>query len=82
MVHLFAAKIKILWLQFRKLPFFMQLLLVVPFVSALALTLFVGSMGLAIMGTAIAINSFFAGWLGGLFILVLVKAGIIIAKDR
>jgi hypothetical protein len=35
-----------------------------------------------LMGTAIAINSVFAGWIGGVFILVLGKAGIIVAKDR
>jgi hypothetical protein len=46
------------------------------------LTVVVGSMGLAFMGTAIAINSVVAGWIGGVFILILGKAGTIIAKDR
>jgi len=31
----------------------------------MALTILVGNMGLALMGTAIAINSVVAGWFGG-----------------
>ncbi|MEH6523871.1 hypothetical protein [Sulfitobacter sp.] len=50
--------------------------------SAIALTLLVGNMGLALMGTAVAINSIVAGWIGGVFVLILGKAGIIVAKDR
>ena len=49
---------------------------------ALALTLVVGNMGLALMGTAIALPSILTGWLGGFFILILGKAGIIVAWDR
>lgn len=71
-----------IWKRFRSLPFFLQLLLIVPILCAIALTLLVGNMGLALMGTAIAINSVVAGWIGGVFILVLGKAGIIVAKDR
>ena len=71
-----------IWLWFRRLPIFLQLFLVFPILCAIALTLLVGNMGLALMGTAIAINSVFAGWLGGAFILILAKAGIIVAKDR
>tara|TARA_X000000950_G_scaffold234086_1_gene283881 strand:+ start:651 stop:809 length:159 start_codon:yes stop_codon:yes gene_type:complete len=48
----------------------------------MALTVLVGSMGLALMGTAVAINSFLAGWIGGVLVLVLGKAGIIVAKDH
>ncbi len=73
---------KALWGRFRRLPPFLQLLLVVPVVCAIALTLVVGNMGLALMGTAIAINALFAGWIGGVAILLLGKAGIIVAKDR
>lgn len=70
------------WSRFRGYPLFVQLLLVVPVFCAVALTLLVGNMGLALMGTAIAINSVVAGWVGGVFILILGKAGIIVAKDR
>jgi hypothetical protein len=48
----------------------------------MALTLLVGNMGLALMGTAVAINSVVAGWIGGVFVLVLGKAGTIVAKDH
>ena len=48
----------------------------------MALTILVGNMGLALMGTAVAINSVLAGWIGGIIILVLGKAGIIVVKDR
>lgn len=71
-----------IWNHFRSYPLFVQLLLVVPILCAIALTLLVGNMGLALMGTAIAINSAIAGWVGGVFILILGKAGIIVAKDR
>lgn len=71
-----------IWKWFRSYPLFIQLLLVVPILCAIALTLLVGNMGLALMGTAVAINSAVAGWVGGLFLLILGKAGIIVAKDR
>jgi hypothetical protein len=71
-----------IWKLFRSYPLFVQLLLVVPILCAIALTLLVGNMGLALMGTAVAINSVIAGWVGGFLILVLGKAGIIVAKDR
>lgn len=71
-----------LWRRFRRLPIFVQLLFVVPVVCAIALTVLVGNMGLAVMGTAIAINSLAAGWIGGFLVLVLGKAGIIIVNDR
>jgi ABC-type transport system involved in cytochrome c biogenesis permease component len=71
-----------IWKWFRSYPLFVQLLLVVPILSAMALTLLVGNMGLALMGTAIAINSVVVGWIGGVLVLVLGKAGIIVAKDR
>lgn len=71
-----------IWKRFRNFPLFIQLLLVVPVLSAMVLTLLVGNMGLALMGTAVAINSVVAGWIGGVLVVVLGKAGIIIAKDR
>jgi hypothetical protein len=71
-----------IWRRFRSYPIFVQLLLVLPILCAIGLTLLVGNMGLALMGTAIAINSAVAGWIGGVFILLLGKAGIIVAKDR
>ena len=73
---------EMIWRRFRRLPSFVQLLVVVPVLCAIALTLFVGNMGLALLGTAIAINSWVAGWVGGLFVLILTKAGVIVAKDR
>lgn len=71
-----------MWRRFRSFSPFLQLLLVFPVICAIALTLLVGSMGLALMGTAIAINSLFVGWVGGVFLLILAKAGLIISKDR
>ncbi len=71
-----------IWKRFRSYPLFVQLLLVVPMLSAITLTLLVGNMGLALMGTAVAINSVVAGWIGGFLVVVLGKAGIIVAKDH
>jgi putative Mn2+ efflux pump MntP len=73
---------KSIWTGFRSYPLFVQLLLVVPVLCAMALTVLVGNMGLALMGTAVTINSAVAGWIGGVILLVLGKAGIIVAKDR
>ena len=56
--------------------------MIVPILCAITLTLLVGNMGLALMGTAVAINSAVVGWIGGVLILVLGKAGIIVAKDH
>lgn len=72
----------VLWRRFRRFPLFVQLLLIVPVLVAIALTVFVGNMGLALMGTAVAINSLVAGWIGGVFVLVLGKAGVIVARDH
>lgn len=74
--------VKSLWWRFRRLPPFIQLLLVLPAACAIALTFLVGNMGLALMGTAVAINSLFAGWIGGVSILILGKAGLIVTRDR
>ena len=42
-----------IWKRFRSYSLFVQLLLVVPILCAMALTLLVGNLGLALMGTAI-----------------------------
>ncbi len=74
--------VKALWWRFRRLPPFIQLLLVFPAVCAIALTFVVGNMGLALLGTAVAINPLIAGWFGGASILILGKAGLIVTRDR
>ncbi|MEO9820435.1 MAG: hypothetical protein ABJ370_09295 [Paracoccaceae bacterium] len=71
-----------IWKLFRSYPLLVQLLLVVPILSAMTLTLVVGNMGLALMGTAFAINSVVAGWIGGVLVVVLGKAGFIVARDH
>jgi uncharacterized membrane protein len=71
-----------IWKRFRGYSGFIQLILIVPVICAIAFTLIVGNMGLALMGTAVAINALLAGWIGGFILTILGKAGIIIAKDR
>lgn len=51
-------------------------------VCALLLTILVGNMGLALMGTAVALYAPVVGWFAGVFALILGKAGLVIAKDR
>ncbi|MEJ8476863.1 hypothetical protein [Roseibium algae] len=70
------------WRHYRRYSLFVQLLLIIPIICAIALTLLVGNMGLALMGTAIAIYAWLAGAIGGFVIVILGKAGLIIAKDR
>jgi hypothetical protein len=59
----------------------MQLLIAVPLIVGTALFLVIGNMGLALMGTAIAVNTFAVGWVGSLIALILGKAGLVVAKD-
>lgn len=70
------------WRWYRRRSLFVQALLVVPVLCGLLLTVVVGNMGLALMGTAIPVYAWLAGWLAGIAALILGKAGVIIAKDR
>lgn len=71
-----------IWRWYRRRSLFVQALLVVPVLCGLLLTVVVGNMGLALMGTAIPVYAWLAGWVGGLAVLILGKAGFIVAKDR
>ena len=71
-----------IWSWFRRRSIFVQLLLIVPIICAVALTVLVGNMGLALMGTAVSLSALLVGWVGGVFALILAKAGIVIAKER
>ena len=73
--------VKAIWRRFRNYPRFVQLLLVFPILCAVGLTMLVGNMGLVLMGTAVAINSVIVGWVGGIFAVILGKAGMIVVKD-
>lgn len=70
-----------LWKWFRKLPVAIQVLLIVPIGTAILLSTLVGNMGLAVLGSAYAINAFLTGWVGGILLLFLGKAGSILAKE-
>ncbi|MCW2305217.1 hypothetical protein M2324_003636 [Rhodovulum sulfidophilum] len=70
------------WTWFRSKSVFVQCLLVVPVTCALAFTLLVGNMGLALMGTAIALNSVVVGGLAGLVMTIFGKAAAIILRDK
>ncbi len=70
-----------IWSWFRRRSIFVQLLLVIPVICAVAVTVIVGNVGLALMGTAVALSAPIVGWLVGFFALILAKAGAIIAKD-
>ena len=71
-----------IWRWFCRRSPFMQALLVLPVACGIMLAATVGNMGLAFMGGAVGISALVAGWLGGVGVLILGKAGIIIAKDR
>ncbi|TIX90506.1 hypothetical protein [Rhizobium sp. P44RR-XXIV] len=71
-----------IWHSYRRQSGFVQLLLIVPMASAFLLTVLVGNMGLALMGTAVALSAPVVGWLAGIFALILGKASLIIARDR
>ena len=55
-----------MWRWFRSRSLFIQLILVIPILCAITLTALVGNMGLALMGTAVALYAPVVGWLGGL----------------
>ena len=48
----------------------------------IALTVLIGNMGLALMGTAIPLYASIVGWVGGFFGLILVRAAAIIYKNQ
>ncbi|MDW5317139.1 hypothetical protein [Rhizobium sp. PL01] len=73
---------KDIWSWFRRRSLFVQLLLVFPVTCAVVLTVLAGNMGLALMGTAVALSAPLVGWLCGLIALVLAKTGLVIAKDK
>ena len=71
-----------MWAWFLARSLFMKLLLIVPIICAVSLTLLVGNMGLAMMGTAYAINAMLVGYVGGFIGLFAFKGVIGTAKDR
>ena len=71
-----------IWRWFRSRPLFVQIILVVPVLSAIFLTAMVGNMGLALMGTAVALSAPAVGWFGGLFAVIITKSTAIILRDR
>lgn len=71
-----------IWAWFRSRSIFIQILLVFPILCAIGVTVLVGNMGLALMGTAVALYAPAVGWVGGLMTVILAKAGIIVAKEH
>lgn len=71
-----------IWTWFRRRSLFIQILLIFPILCAITVTVLVGNMGLALMGTAVALYAPVVGWVGGLFTVILAKAGIIVAKEH
>ncbi|WP_170363915.1 MULTISPECIES: hypothetical protein [Ruegeria] len=71
-----------IWAWFRRRSLFIQILLIFPILCAITVTVLVGNMGLALMGTAVALYAPVVGWVGGLFTVILAKAGIIVAKEH
>ncbi|ARC89633.1 hypothetical protein [Rhodovulum sp. MB263] len=69
------------WAWYLAQSAFVRAILLVPIVCGLLMTFLIGNMGLALMGTAVAINAFLAGWIGGAIAVVVSKALQIIARD-
>ncbi|WP_295074641.1 hypothetical protein [Tabrizicola sp.] len=70
------------WRWYRRRSLFVQALLVVPVLCGILLTALIGNMGLALMGTAVPIYAWLAGWVAGIAVVILGKAGFVVAKDR
>ena len=73
---------QVMWLWFRRLSGFVQMLLVVPIGCAVLLTVFVGNMGLALLGTAVALSAPVVGGIAGFVAVVFGKSAQIVLKDR
>lgn len=71
-----------IWSWFRSYSIFVQCLLIVPILFAIAFTLIVGNMGLALMGGAIALYGPVVGWIGATAALAVGKASAIVWRDR
>lgn len=70
------------WRYFRSLPRFYQFLISIPVICGITLWLLIGHMGLALMGTAYALNSIWVGIVGGGILTLLTKAGVNFAQSR
>lgn len=74
--------IKSIWLWFRARSIFVQCLLIVPILCAIAFTVLVGNMGLALMGVAISVSGPVVGWIGGVLVVTFTKASTVIWKSK
>jgi len=77
----FKKTLQSTWSWYLAQSIFVRALLLVPIVGGLLMTFLIGNMGLALMGTAYAINAFLVGWIGGAIAVVVGRALQIIARD-
>ena len=70
-----------LWSLFRRQTLFIQCLIALPLLGAITFIFVIGNMGLALLGTAIALPAFLVGWLLTILGLVFGKAVQVIWRD-
>lgn len=81
-LRIFTRLIRALWRGFRLLPLLLQWLIIGGAVGATLVGVFVGNMGLALMGTAIGISGVLAGAVIGSLAVFVPWAGTVLAKDK
>ncbi|MCE8457438.1 hypothetical protein [Rhodovulum sulfidophilum] len=77
----FKKTVQSTWSWYLAQSTFVRARLLVPIVCGLLMTVLIGNMGLALMGTAYAINAFLAGSIGGAIAVAVGKALQIIARE-
>lgn len=78
----FTAVAHWMWRQFRRLPLVLQWAFGATAVGAVAMPVFVGSMGLALMGTAISLSGWAVGAVIGFFAVIGSWAGAIVVRVK
>lgn len=71
-----------LWRLFRRQTLFVQCIIALPVFGAIAFCFIIGNMGLALLGTAIALPALAVGWSITALGVIFTKAAQIIWKDR
>jgi hypothetical protein len=81
MYRIFST-LKWCWRQFRRLPLALQVLFGSTSLGAILMSCFIGNMGLAAMGGAVAISGVAAGAMLGALAVLLPWAGSIVIRDK
>lgn len=82
MARKFLAALRWFWRQFRRLPVIVQVCFGAACIGSLIMAIFVGNVGLALMGTAIGLSGPLIGAVMGVLIVILSWCSRIVIKAK